>query len=191
LPDVPVTDLADPIVEAAEPVLEVAAPVRDVTAPIVAAVGQAVPAVADAAVTLAGVLDPVLPPVADVRGPLLGSGLIGTQKQPAIDSHGLNEAVQGSAASPASTGRVLAPAGDDVSTHGPGGAAGLSGPVRPHTPGTGGPARVAGAGTSSFDQSPADLPAAVLATLPAALAATGDARDAAGNVAFDPAFSPD
>ena len=214
---VPVTALADPIVPAAEPVLEMAAPLRDVAAPVVAAVEQAAPPVADAAVTLAdapdtllnpvagalgpiadalgpvaGALAPVagaLGPVADALVPLLGPSLIETQKRPGTDSHGLNELA--SAARPAGAARVLAPTGDQVITPGAGGAAGVPGPVRPHAQGTGGPARAAGTGVSSFDQWPADLSAAVLAMITAALAATVDARDAAGNIASDPSFSPD
>ena len=186
----PVIDLADPVVEAAEPVLEQAAPVRDVAAPVVAAVGQAVPPVADAAATLARALDPVLARVADVLDPLLGNSLIASHERPDTDFQGLDGAVQGSTAGPVSAGRVLAPAGVDVSTPGPGGAAGAPGPVRP--PGTSGPAQAGGGtGASWFDQSPADVSTAVLAPITAAVAATGDARDAAANVAADPSFSPD
>ena len=195
----PITDLADRIVQTAEPVVEVATPLRDVAAPVVAAVGQAVPPVADAAVTLAGAADPLLTPVggaldpvAGVLDPVLGPGLIGTQERPGTDFHVLNEVFQSSAAGPTGAGRVLAPAGDnDVITPGPGGAGGGPGPVRPLTPATGAPARAGGTGTHSFDQSPADLSAAVLAAFTAALAATGDACGAVGNIASDPSFSPD
>ena len=189
---VPATHLAGPIAEAAEPVLEVAAPIQDVAAPVMAAVEQAIPSVAHAAVTLAGALAAVLAPVANALDPLLSIGLIGPQERPDTDSRGLNEVVHGPAAGPAGASRVLTPAGDDVDpAAGAGGGAGEPGPVPPYIPVTGGPARAVATGADSFDQSPADLSAAVLATITAGLAATGDARDAAGNIAFDPSFSPD
>ena len=187
----PVIDVADPIVEAAEPVLEATAPVQVVAAPVVAAVERAVPPVGDAASTLAGALDPVLASVADLLDPSMANALIATHEQPDVDAHGRDEVVQGSAARPAGAARARAPAADDVMTPVPGRAAVVPGPVRPHIPGTRGPAGAGGAGTSSFDQSPADVPAAVLTTITAALAATGEARDAAGDVASDPSFTPD
>ncbi len=189
---VSVADLAVPMVQAAEPVLEPAATLRDVAAPVLATLGQSLPPVADAAVTLAGALDPLLAPVAGALDPLLKTDLIGTQERPDTDLHGPNEVVQGSAAGPSCSGHVMAPAGDDVIiVAGMGGAGGGPAPVRPPSPGTGGPVRAACTGAHSFDQSPADLPAAVLATITAALAATADARHAAGNIASDPSFSPD
>ena len=187
---VPATDLADPIVQTAEPVLQVAAPLRDVAAPVVATVEQALETLTEV-MPLAGALSPQLTPVAGVLDSLLGTALTGTQDRPDADFLGLNEVAHGLAAGPAGAGRGLAPASEDVSTPGPGGAGGVPGPVQPPTPVTRGSTRSAGTGTHSFDQSPAYLPANVLATITAALAATGDARDAAGNIAADPSFSPD
>ena len=47
-------------------------------------------------------------------------------------------------------------------------------------------------GPTQHDQTAADLSAAVLAADAAGLtAAAGTARDAAGNTAYDPSFSPD
>ena len=188
---VPVTDLADPIVQAAEPVLEVPASLGEVAAPVVAAVEQAVFPVADAVVPLAGALDPLRAPAADALSPVLVTGLNGAEQPTDADFHRLTRAVHGPAAGTAGAGRVMAPAGDDVITPGPGAAGGVPVPVRPPTPASGGSARAACTGAGSFDHSPADLSAAVLATITAALAATGDSRDAARSVTSDPSFSPD
>jgi hypothetical protein len=189
---VPVADLANPIVQAAKPLLEVAAPLRTVAAPVVAAVGQAVSPVADAGVPLADALDLLVATVADARGPLLGTALIGDGERPDAVSHGSYDVAQSSAAGPAGAARVIAPTGDDVDpTADSDGAAGVPGPMRPSTPATGGPAPAAYTGSHSSDQSPADLSAALLAAFTATLVAAGDARAAAGNIAFDPSFSPD
>jgi hypothetical protein len=186
---VSVADLAVPLPQAAEPVIAMTAPLSDVVRPVVAAIGQAVPPVVVDLSPLEA-LDAALPPVADALHALLGACLADAQQRPDTDFGGLGEVVEGSAAGPTGASRVMVRADkdDDLST-GTGGAAG--GPVPPVAPASGGPAQACYGGTHTFDQSTADLPAAVRATSMAALVAAGEARDAAGNIAFDPSFSPD
>ena len=173
---VPVADLTEPVVHSAEPVLDHVAPLRDV--------------VVDAADSLAGALDPLLAPAVDVLAPAPGADPIRSQEPP-DPGHRLTGGVHIGAGYPGRAAHRVPPADAVVLlAAGPDAAAGRTVPVRPPTSGTG-PVPHRCTGAQSFDQSPADLPAAAEATITAALVAAGNARDAAGDRVSDPCFSPD
>ena len=174
---VPVADLTAPVVRSAEPVRAQVALLQDV--------------VADAAEPLAGSLD--LPPAPAVDALIAAPAAPSIRSQEPLDAgHHPTGGVRGGDGNlDRAAHRVVAAEAVVLPDAGPGGAAGGTVPVRPPAPMTGGPAPAWCTGGQSVDQSPADLAAAAEGTLTAALVAAGDARDAVGDHASDPCFSPD
>jgi hypothetical protein len=191
----PILMAAEPVLEVARPLGEVAAPVvaavQDVAAPVVAAGEPVVAPVANAVVPAPGALDSL--PARAIDAPALGPGTGVDQAQEPTDtgSYRPTRPVHGSATGTTGAGSAMSPAGDGVPGPGPRAAGDAPVPVPPPTPATGGPARAASSGAQSVDHWPAYLPATDPATITAALVVTGDARNATGDVAFDPSFSPD
>ena len=183
-----VSPVVEPIGRAVSPVVE---PIGRAFPPAVEVVGEAVAPVTEAVVPPPALLEPLLPAPVDAPTPVLGGGLTRSQDLPEVGSHSLSSSLHDLADDTSRPGGVLPRAADHVTAADPGLSARHPGPVRPPTPSAGGPAGARCAQAHSFDQSPADLSADVLPRTTAALVATGDARDAAGNIASDPSFSPD
>ena len=169
-----------PVVAAAAPVVRsVAVPVADVAAPVVEPIERAVSPVTRAALPLASAPNALLAPAVDAATRGVDTGPMPSQGSPEADSNRL-------------TGDLVRRAAVDISPAAGPDAAGIDPlPVRPPTPATGGAAGARCSGAHYSDQSSADLSFAVQATTTAALASTEDARQAAGNIAVDPSFSPD